>query len=180
MNRRFFTLAAVAAFTGARAGSAQEAAPTFTFPSIDGGTLDTADWRGQPVLVINTASLCGFTGQLEGMQALHEAYAPRGLIVLAVPSDSFAQEYDDAKRVKEFCTLQYGITLPMTDILPVKGAQAHPFYAWLRDTRGFVPNWNFNKVLLNGQGQVVTTWGSMTGPQSQRIRDAFEPLLQAR
>lgn len=177
MNRRFFTLSALGAVLGARAASGQGAAPTFTFPSIDGGTLDTADWRGQSVLVINTASLCGFTGQLEGMQALHEAYGPRGLVVLAVPSDSFAQEYDDAQKVREFCTIQYGITLPMTDIVPVKGAQAHPFYAWLRDTRGFVPGWNFNKVLLDGQGQVVATWGSMTGPGSRRIRDAFTPLL---
>ncbi|WP_225972761.1 glutathione peroxidase [Paracoccus jeotgali] len=184
MNRRRFTLTSLSALAlmsgllpsrGLAAGAG--AAPSFSFPSIDGGTLNTADWRGRPVLVVNTASLCGFTPQLAGLQTLHETYGPRGLVVLAVPSDAFAQEYDDAKRVKEFCTIQYGITLPMTDILPVTGAQAHPFYRWLAETAGFVPKWNFNKVLLDPQGQVVATWGSFTKPSSARISDAFLPLL---
>lgn len=179
MNRRLFSLLAMAGLAGltpsiARSG---EPAPRFRFPSIDGGTIDTADWRGRPILVVNTASLCGFTQQLADLQALHETYESRGLVVLAVPSDSFAQEYDDAKRVKEFCTIQFGITLPMTDILPVKGPQAHPFYRWLKETRGFTPRWNFNKVLLDGEGQVVETWGSMTKPQSSSIVGAFTPLL---
>jgi len=179
MNRRLFSLLALAglsAMTQTRA-VAGETAPSFRFPSIDGGTLDTADWRGQPVLVVNSASMCGFTPQLADLQTLHETYGPRGLIVLAVPSDSFAQEYDDAKQVREFCALQFGITLPMTDILPVKGPQAHPFYRWLKDSRGFVPGWNFNKVLLDGEGQVVGTWGATTGPQSAAIVDRFTPLL---
>lgn len=154
-----------------------EDAPVFTFPSIDGGNLNSADWRGNPVLVVNTASLCGFTPQLEGMQKLHEEWGEKGLVVLAVPSNDFDQELDDAKRVKEFCTIQYGITLPMTDILHVRSADVHPFYVWLRETRDFVPRWNFNKVLLDGQGQVVATWGSMTAPESDTIRQAFEPLL---
>ncbi len=179
MNRRLFSLLSAVGLFGLAIPSAQAAgpAPAFSFPSIDGGMLDTAEWRGKPVLVVNTASLCGFTGQLADLQALHDTYGPRGLVVLAVPSDSFAQEYDDAKRVKEFCTIQYGITLAMTDILPVKGQQAHPFYRWLNEMRGFVPRWNFNKVLLDGDGQVVATWGSMTNPQSRNIVDAFTPLL---
>ncbi|MEZ5882970.1 MAG: glutathione peroxidase [Paracoccaceae bacterium] len=179
MNRRQFSLSAAAgllSLTQTRARAA-ELAPAFSFPSIDGGTLDTADWRGRPVLVVNTASLCGFSGQLADLQALHETHGPRGLVVLAVPSDSFAQEYDDARQVKEFCTLQFGITLPMTDILPVKGPQAHPFYRWLAETRDFTPGWNFNKVLLDGEGQVVGTWGALTNPQSGAITGAFAPLL---
>jgi len=154
-----------------------EPAPSFTFPSIEGDTIDLAAYRGHPVLVVNTASLCGFTPQLEGLQALYKEYAPKGLIVLAVPSDDFKQELDSGKEVSEFCTVTYGITFPMTDITPVLGEEAHPFYKWLKETRGFVPRWNFNKVLLDGEGQVVETWGSMTTPDSSAIRRAFEPLL---
>lgn len=152
-------------------------APSFTFPSIDGGDYDTADWRGRPILVVNTASMCGFTPQLEGMQDLHEAWGDKGLVVLAVPSDDFAQEYDSAREVKEFCSITFGLTLPMTDILHVRGAEAHPFYAWVRETTGFEPAWNFNKVLLDGEGQVVKTWGSFTKPGSRDIRAQFEPLI---
>ena len=182
MNRRL-VLAALSAIGGAfalrrpRPAHAAEPAPSFTFPSIDGGILNTADWRGRPVLVVNTASLCGFTPQLQGMQSLHDEYGPRGLVVLATPSDDFAQELDDAAKVKEFCTLEYGITLPMTDIIHVKSGDVHPFYRWVRDTAGHVPGWNFNKVLLGPDGNVVNSWGSMTRPESRAIRAAFEPLL---
>jgi len=179
MNRRLFSLMLASGLLGlpsARA-LAGDPAPRFSFPSIDGGTLETGAWRGQPVLVVNTASMCGFSGQLADLQTLHETYGPRGLIVLAVPSDSFKQEFDDARQVKEFCALQFGITLPMTDILPVTGAQAHPFYRWLKDAHGFTPGWNFNKVLLDGEGQVVGTWGALTNPQSGVIVEAFTPLL---
>lgn len=155
------------------------AVPDFSFPSIDGGTLNMADWRGKPVLVVNTASLCGFTPQLEGMQALHEQYGPKGLVVLATPSDDFAQELDDAKKVKEFCTITYGITLPMSDIIHVARGDLHPFYAWLKDKHGYAPAWNFGKVLLGPEGQVVQTWGSMTKPESDAIREAFSPYLTA-
>lgn len=179
MNRRLFTLGAAAGLIALTQGRAQaaDAAPVFSFPSIDGGSLSTADWRGRPVLVVNTASMCGFSGQLADLQSLHEAYGPRGLVVLAVPSDSFRQEYNDAKQVKEFCEMQFGLTLPMTDILPVTGPQAHPFYRWLRETRGFTPGWNFSKVLLDGEGQVVGTWGAITNPQSGAITEALMPLL---
>ncbi|MBZ4021330.1 glutathione peroxidase [Rhodobacter sp. TJ_12] len=174
---------ALALFTGfgtlgaAGNATAQAEAPSFTFASIEGDTIDTAAFRGQPVLVVNTASLCGFAPQLEGLQKLHEDYGPKGLVVLAVPSDDFAQELDSAKEVSEFCTLTYGITLPMTDITPVTGENAHPFYKWVKEQTGFAPRWNFNKVLIDGAGNVVETWGSFTKPGSGAIRRAFEPLL---
>lgn len=177
MNRRLFSVGAVAGLLSMTQPLSAEPAPSFSFPSIDGGALDTGDWRGRPILVVNTASMCGFSGQLADLQTLHETYGPRGLVVLAVPSDSFKQELPDAKQVKEFCALQFGITLPMTDIVPVTGAQAHPFYRWLRETRGFTPGWNFNKVLLDGEGQVVGTWGPITKPLSGAITEAFMPLL---
>lgn len=148
-----------------------------TFPSIDGGTLAIEDWRGHPVLVVNTASQCGFTPQYEGLQKVFDTYKARGLVVLAVPSDDFNQELGSAAEVKEFCELTYGIDLPMTDITHVRGPQAHPFYKAVKAETGFEPGWNFNKILLGPDGAVVGTWGSATRPESSTILREIEALL---
>ena len=150
----------------------------FTFDNIDGGQIDTDDWQGQPVLVVNTASRCGFTPQYDGLQALYDRYKDRGLIVLAVPSDDFNQELTSADAVKEFCEVNFDLTLPMTDITHVRGDQAHPFYKWLRDSAGFEPAWNFNKVLLSPDGQPVATFGSTARPLSRQITTQIEALLK--
>ncbi len=161
------------------AGSAAaEDQPSFRFAAIDGGTYDTADWRGKPVLVVNTASMCGFTPQYDDLQALSDRYGRQGLTVLAVPSDDFAQELQDAAAVKEFCEVNFGLTIPMTDITPVTGAQAHPFYLWLAQEHGFTPGWNFNKVLIGPEGQVVATWGSVVKPGAPAITTRIEALLR--
>lgn len=149
----------------------------FTFPSIDGGTIDLDAFEGRPVLVVNTASLCGFAPQFDDLQALHDRYADRGLVVLAVPSDDFRQELASASEVKEFCATNFDLTIPMTDITPVTGDKAHPFYRWLAETEGFVPGWNFNKVLLDGDGDVVATWGSVMRPTAQPVIGKIEALL---
>lgn len=150
----------------------------FVFPSIDGGDLDLDDWAGRPVLVVNTASRCGFTPQYEGLQALYDTYRDRGLVVLAVPSNDFRQELSTEEEVKEFCELTYGIDIPMTEITHVRGAEAHPLFQWLKSDYGFEPSWNFNKVLLGGDGKVIDTWGSMTKPTSRSITKAVEGALQ--
>jgi glutathione peroxidase len=153
-------------------------ASAFSFQSIDGGVVDLSDWRGKPMLVVNTASLCGFSGQFDDLQALHEAYAVRGLLVLAVPSDDFRQELADAQAIKEFCALRFDLTLPMTDITSIRGAQAHPFYKWLAAEHGFTPGWNFNKVLIGPMGEVLGTWGASVKPTSSAITRRIEPLLR--
>ena len=153
------------------------AAQSFSFPSIDGGTLSLDDWLGRPVLVVNTASLCGFTPQYEGLQALYDRYRERGLVVVAVPSDDFQQELDSAGEVKEFCEVTFGLDLPMTDITAVRGTGAHPFFRWLKDDHGFAPSWNLNKVLIGPDGGFVTAWGSVTKPGSQAIAGEIEALL---
>jgi glutathione peroxidase len=153
------------------------AAPAFRFDGIDGGTLDTSDWRGRPVLVVNTASLCGFTPQYDALQALQDRYGPRGLVVLAVPSDDFAQELKDDAAVKEFCALTFDLTLPMTRITHVRGAGAHPFYRWMAEEHGFTPGWNFNKVLLGPDGLPRGTWGAPVTPLSAAITGAVEAVL---
>lgn len=159
------------------AGVAAFAAPTFNFKSIDGGVLEMSEWAGQPVLVVNTASQCAFTGQYEDLQTLYDTYRAQGLVVLAVPSDDFRQELDSAEAVKEFCEMTFGIDLPMADITSVMGRDAHPFYDWVKAETGFVPRWNFNKVLVGADGSVVETWGSRTKPLSRPVTDAVEKAL---
>jgi glutathione peroxidase len=149
----------------------------YTFPSIDGGTIDLDTFRGQPVLVVNTASLCGFTPQYDDLQVLYDTYKDQGLVVLAVPSDDFAQELADNGEVKTFCAMNFGLTIPMTTITPVTGTAAHPFYAMLRDTYGFEPGWNFNKVLIGPDGALIDTWGSVTKPTAAAITRPIEALL---
>jgi len=154
-----------------------EAAPRFTFDSIDGGPLPLDAWQGQPILIVNTASRCGFTGQYEALQSLYDRHKDAGLVVLAVPSNDFRQELASAEAVKSFCEVNFGLTLPMTDITPILGAEAHPFYRWLRDTHGFTPTWNFNKVLLAPDGSVAATFGASTRPESRPIAKAIAPYL---
>lgn len=148
-----------------------------SFPSIDGGELNLSAWVGQPVLVVNTASRCGYTSQYEGLQKLYDVYRSRGLVVLAVPSDDFRQELDSAAEVKEFCELTYGIDMPMTDITSVTGPHAHPFYRDVRRETGFAPRWNFNKILIGRDGRVAGTWGARNRPGSRKIVEAIEAEL---
>lgn len=147
------------------------------FASIDGGMLDPSNWSGQPVLVVNTASQCAYTGQYEDLQKLYDTYRARGLVVLAVPSDDFRQELGSAEEVKEFCELTYGLELPMADITQVTGSDAHPFYRDVREQTGFAPNWNFNKVLIGRDGRVAGTWGAGAQPLGRQIVQAIEAEL---
>ena len=167
----------IALAAGLEAGAAR-AGVSAPFVSIDGGTLAVSDWAGRPVLVVNTASRCGFTRQYDDMQALYDRYRERGLVVLAVPSNDFRQELATAEEVKEFCAVNFDLTLPMTDITPVKGAGAHPFYAWVRAETGFVPAWNFNKVLIAPDGRVAGHWGSGAQPLSGAITKTIDALLE--
>jgi glutathione peroxidase len=153
------------------------AAETFSFASIDGGALTMDDWKGRPVLVANTASLCGFTPQYAELQALYDRYRDRGLVVLAVPSDDFRQELGSEAEVKESCELNYGLDLPMTEITHVRGPRAHPFYRWLAEEHRFAPRWNFNKVLIGPEGEFVASWGSTAKPLSREITAQIEALL---
>lgn len=163
-----FVVVAQAAYAGVR---------DWQLPSIDGGVIEMSAWEGKPVLVVNTASQCAYTGQYETLQTLYDTYRERGLVVLAVPSDDFRQELDSAEEVQAFCELAFGLDMPMTDILTIKGADAHPLYAGFREATGFVPRWNFNKVLIGADGQIVETWGARTAPMSRPVRRTVEAAL---
>lgn len=178
MRPTLAALAAAALLAGPLfAMSSEEALDDFRFESIDGGTIGFADWAGRPVIVANTASLCGFTPQYADLQALWDAYRDQGLVVLAVPSASFAQELASEDDVRDFCEVNFGLTLPMTKITPVAGEDAHPFYRWLEEAEGFAPRWNFNKVLVGGDGAVLGTWGSGESPTGPAITGAVEAAL---
>ena len=153
-------------------------ASQFLFKSADGGVINLEDFKGNPVLVVNTASRCGFTGQLETLQKLFDTYYSDGLTVLAVPSNDFNQELSSVEAVKEFCTINYNLTLPMTEITSVRGKHAHPFFRWVKETTGFSPKWNFNKILIGPSGEIVQTYGSLTRPTSGTITSEIEKLLQ--
>ena len=148
----------------------------FSFESIEGDALSLADYAGGPVLVVNTASRCGFTHQYDGLQKLYDAHREAGLVVLAVPSNDFRQELSSAEKVKEFCEVNFGLDIPMTDIVSVKGAGAHPLFAWFAE-QGAVPRWNFNKFLIDADGKFVAHFGSGTAPESSKIVGLIGPML---
>jgi glutathione peroxidase len=175
MRRRDILIGILALPFGAPAFSAASAAD-FTFPSIDGCTIDLADLRGGPVLVVNTASRCGFTVQYDGLQALYDRYRNRGLTVLGVPSNTFRQELSDAESVKEFCEVNFAIDFPMTGLLDVRGSAAHPFYRWAA-SQGVEPAWNFHKILLDPDGATAASFGAQITSLSSQVTGAVEALL---
>lgn len=155
-------------------------ASDYQFTTIEGEPFRLRDYRGKAILVVNTASRCGFTPQYAGLQALWEKYRDRGLIVIAVPSNDFAgQEPLDGTAIKEFCKLNYNVTFPIMDKVHVKGDDAHPFYQQVRKTFGFTgaPRWNFHKYLINADGEMVDWFSSMTSPESSKIQSAIERAL---
>jgi glutathione peroxidase len=149
----------------------------FGFPAIEGGALDFRTLEGRALLVVNTASFCGYTYQYEGLRKLHEARAADGLTVIGVPSQDFNQESPDNKTVKTFCETQFGIEFPLTGVSHVKGPSAAPFYAWVREAVSWVPAWNFNKVLIGRDGRIAGTFGSGDEPEGPKLRSAITTAL---
>jgi len=136
-------------------------------------------YAGKVLLVVNTASYCGFTSQFEGLEALNAKYAARGLVVLGFPSNDFKQEDADAKKTADVCFNTYGVKFPMFTTTPVRGKDAHPLFAQLAQATGQSPSWNFNKYLVDRQGKPVAHFGSTTGPTSTALVSAVEKALAA-
>lgn len=152
----------------------------FEFTSIDGETLPLSSFAGKVVMVVNTASFCGFTGQYEGLQTLYDRYKDRGLVILGVPSNDFGQqEPGSTKEIKEFCSTKFNVTFPMTTKYSVVGDEAHPFYKWAADELGGTakPRWNFHKYLIGPDGKLVDWFSTVTGPGSSRVQASIEKLL---
>ncbi len=154
-----------------------EDAYDFSFTAIEGGALKLDSYRGKAVLVVNTASMCGYTPQYKGLEALWEKYKDKGLIVLGVPSNDFGgQEPGSAKEIKEFCDVNFAIDFPMTTKEPVKGDAAHPFYKWLAAQKG-EPKWNFHKYLISTDGKLIEAFSSKVTPESAELSAAIEKAL---
>ena len=141
----------------------------FTFTSIDGKKLELKSFKNKVILVVNTASMCGFTKQYEGLEKVYQDYKGKGLVIIGMPSNSFKQEYADEDKVKDFCETKFNITFPITKIVQVTGNERHDFYKWLEDNHGVKPKWNFFKFIFNKKGEFIDSFSSITRPNSDRI-----------
>ena len=148
--------------------------------SISGEIIDLKQYKNKAILLVNTASYCGFTKQYEGLQQLWEKYKSNGLIVLGVPSNSFNQEKSDNKEIKDFCDVNFGINFPLTSITSVKGDNAHEIYKWAKKNYGnsAIPKWNFYKILINKEGKIQKTFNSFTKPLSNKISAEIKKVLE--
>jgi glutathione peroxidase len=185
MNRRTMLVATVAgaiapaARAFADGGMSRISAYAFSFPALSGDDIRLAAFTGKPLLVVNTASLCGYTPQYAGLQELWNEFRPRGLTVIGVPSNDFGgQEPGGASEITDTAHHQYGVTFPVTAKAVVIGAKAHPFYKWAAEARPKeVPKWNFHKYLIGRDGYIADVFASAVEPADTRIKTAIARAL---
>jgi glutathione peroxidase len=164
------------------AEAAKRTAWDFNLVAIDGEPLPMAKFRGKVVMLVNTASFCGFTPQYEGLQKIQTDYAAKGFTVLGVPSGNFKeQEYGSNKDISEFCKAKFGIKFPLAEKSDVVGAKAIPLYRWAAAKLGpdNTPRWNFHKYLIGRDGRLIAAFGTRTDPGDPKIRAAIEAALKA-
>ena len=138
----------------------------YEFESIEGSKMPLKNYKGKVVLLVNTASMCGFTKQYTGLQELHDEY------------NSFMQEHTSEDKVKDFCETNFNITFPMTKIEEVIGSEKHPLYGWLKEEHGIKPKWNFHKILIDKEGKVVNSYSSLTKPKSEKLIKIIEEKIK--
>lgn len=184
-----FTLVAVAVACARKPkplpeGMASKTVHDFTADNIDGEPTPLSVYKGKVLLIVNTASRCGFTKQYEGLQALYEKFKDDGLVVLGFPSNDFmGQEPGSNEEIKQFCESRFEVTFPMFEKIVVKGKGQHPLFFYLTDKRtnpefGGAISWNFNKFLVNREGQVIARFGSRAAPESEEVVRAIETALK--
>ena len=151
----------------------------FTIESISGETINLSDYKSKVVLLVNTASKCGFTPQYSGLQKIYERYKNDGLVVLGVPTNDFNQEFSKDSDVKEFCEIRFGVEFPMSSIQPIRGDNAHPIYKWIKSNVSVIgqPRWNFHKFLIGKDGKIINWFSSMTSPTSEGLVNEIETAL---
>ncbi|MFY9601583.1 MAG: glutathione peroxidase [Pseudolabrys sp.] len=188
IDRRHFLSAGTAALLGSASHRAQATAMSsrvtayaFTFKGLDGGEILLSSYAGHPMLVANTASLCGYTPQYAGLQALWTRYHDKGLIVLGVPSNDFGgQEPGGVSDIHATAQGQYHVTFPITEKVMVKGKDAHPFYRWAAAERPLeAPRWNFHKYLIGRDGYLKAGFSSAVEPTDPLVIAAIERELAA-
>ena len=151
----------------------------FKIESITGELINFNDYKDKVILVVNTASYCGFTKQYEELQELWDTYKSQGLIVLGIPSNSFNQEKTNNLEIKKFCEVNFNINFPLSTITEVKGKNAHDLFKWAEKNYGksAIPKWNFHKILINKDGKIEETFVSFTKPMSKKIVQKIEEIL---
>ncbi|MSP50846.1 MAG: glutathione peroxidase [Alphaproteobacteria bacterium] len=152
----------------------------FSFVAIDGTPMPLKQYQGKALLIVNTASFCGYTPQYAGLQALWQRYRDRGLVVIGVPSNDFSeQEPGSAKDIKKFCEANFAIDFPLTEKAVVKGDRAHPFYRWAASVLGVerAPQWNFHKYVVTPDGRLAAAFSTQTPPESPRLTTTIESIL---
>lgn len=169
------------AMTSAQSSTPQTgSAHDFAFTAIEGQPMPLSAFKGKVLLIVNTASFCGFTKQYDALQKVHAKYEARGFAVIGVPSNDFGdQEPGSAKQIKDFCETNFNLTFPLTEKVSVKGPNAHPFYAWARATLGeqAAPRWNFHKYLVGPDGRLIAAFSTQTTPDDKRVTDPIEAAL---
>lgn len=183
-------LAIFLAWTSVVLGSSIQTTPNststiypFTLTSLEGKEYPLSDLKGHVVMIVNVASKCGFTGQYKGLQAIYDDYKDQQFTIIGIPSNDFGQqEPGSSTDIREFCTLKYNVSFPMMQKAVVKGPDTIPLYQYLTNKKehpktGGRLSWNFNKFLINRSGQVVKRYGSMTRPDTDRVRQDIEALL---
>ena len=166
-------------FKNLSAGNYEKVFYDFKIESISGEIIDFNKYKNKVVLIVNTASYCGFTKQYGELQELWDQYKSKGLIVFGVPSNSFNQEKKDDEDVKKFCEVNFNISFPLSSITEVKGGNVHELFKWAADNHGksAIPKWNFHKILINKEGKVEDTYSSFTKPLSNKITKKIESIL---
>ena len=166
-------------FKNATAGNYEKVFYDFKMESISGEIIDFGKYKNKVILIVNTASYCGFTKQYGELQELWDQYKSKGLVVFGVPSNSFNQEKKNDEDVKKFCEVNFNISFPLSSITEVKGENAHELFKWAADNHGksAIPKWNFHKILINKEGKVEDTYSSFTKPLSNKIIKKIESIL---
>ena len=151
----------------------------FNIESISGEIINFDKYKDKAVLLVNTASYCGFTKQYTDLQELWEKYSTKGLVVFGIPSNSFNQEKKNDEDVKKFCEVNFNIDFPLSTITDVKGENAHEIFKWAKKNHGksAIPKWNFHKILINKSGKIEDTYTSFTKPTSIKIINKIESIL---
>ena len=149
----------------------------FNLLDIDGNLVELSNFKGKPLLLVNTASRCGFTPQYKELQNLFINYKETDLTIIATSSNSFNQEYDDTKKIKKICLINYDVGFIVSSPIKVKGINSHPIYAWIKKEYKTKPRWNFYKYLFDRNGKLFASWSSMTKPDSKKIINKIEKLL---
>ena len=151
----------------------------FQIESINGEIINFKEYENKVILLVNTASYCGFTKQYDDLQKLWDQFKSKGLIVLGIPSNSFNQEKKNNSEIKKFCEMNFNINFPLSTLTDVKGNNAHEIFKWAKENHGksAIPKWNFYKILINKDGKIEETYSSLTKPTSNKIIKKIESLL---